>query len=401
MTEIVPVAIELRHIIRNLKKWSKPRRVFPPVVFWLSKNRVIKRPKGNCLIIAPWNYPFLLTLSPLAAAIAAGNTVIVKPAERTPHTSKIIAELLSEIFPPEHVAVIEGGVEVSRQLLELPFDHIYFTGGTKIGKIVMEAASKHLTPVTLELGGKSPAVICNDADLDLTAKRLAWGKLINSGQTCISPDYVLVPENLKDELINKIKVYVQNNFAGSGSMPYCGLVDKRHTEKIDSIFQDALNKGAVPLYLHDSAEDGKFKPVLLTGVKNDMDVMKEEIFGPILPIITYNDLSEIGETVALNPNPLTFYIFGNDKRTIKYVENNIPAGNIVINGTLLHFANYKLPFGGIRQSGLGRGHGYAGFKEFSNEISVMKQSKFSLPALLFPPYTGVKKWLIEFTEKYL
>lgn len=398
LTEIIPVTMELRQVIRKINRWSKVKRVSPPLVFLGSQNKIIPKPKGSVLIISPWNYPFLLAVSPLISAIAAGNTVIIKPSERTPKTSAYLNKMASELFEKDNVAVIEGGVETSKSLLALPFDHIFFTGGSEVGKIVMKAAAENLTSVTLELGGKSPVIIDSDADIKLVAKRIAWGKLINAGQTCISPDYIVVHKSKMNAFITGIKEQAVRLFPEE-SGKISGVVDDKHLEKLNTLLEDAVNKGAKAEYLIN--ERKWLTPVLLYDVKPDSRINKEEIFGAILPVFSFEKEEEIFSLIKRNPNPLTLYYFGKNKRLMKRIERELNFGSMVINDTLLHFANHKLPFGGVRQSGLGKAHGYYGFMEFSNLTPVFKQRKYSIIGLLYPPYNGVKEFLIKFTERYL
>lgn len=401
ITEIIPVTIELRYVIRNLKKWMKPKRVLPPIEFFGSQNKIIYRSKGNCLIISPWNYPFLLAMGPVISAISAGNTVILKPAERTPHTSALLKKLLEGVFAKEELAVVEGDKEVSRKLLELPFDHIFFTGGTEIGKIIMSAAAKNLTSVTLELGGKSPVIIERSADIDLAAKRIAWGKFINSGQTCIAPDYVLAEAEIIDEVKEKIKLFAQKYFKDNKDSPFCGIVDETHRNKLTRLLNNAAEKGAQLDKINSFDHPDKFDPVIVTGIKENSDLSYEEIFGPILPLIPYSSEEELFDIIDRNPNLLSLYIFSKSKKFIDRVAERINTGSIVVNETVLHFANYKLPFGGVRQSGIGRSHGYYGFLAFSNETAFFKQPRFSVIGLLYPPYNNFKRKIMDITERYL
>ncbi len=401
LTEIIPVTVELRYVMRNLKKWMKPKRVFPPIQFFGSQNKIIYRPKGNCLIISPWNYPFLLAIGPIISAVAAGNTVILKPAERTPNTSALLKRLLEGVFSKEELAVVEGDKVVSQKLLELPFDHIFFTGGTEIGKIIMSAAAKNLTSVTLELGGKSPVIIDRSANIDLAAKRIAWGKFINSGQTCIAPDYVLADAAIIDEVKEKIKLFAQKYYKDEEDTPYSGIVDETHKSKLTELLNDAVEKGANPEKINSFNHPDKFDPVILTGIKSNSEISHQEIFGPILPVTPYKSEEELFNIINENPNPLSLYIFSRNKKFIDLVTKKVNTGSVVVNETVLHFADYKLPFGGVRQSGIGRSHGYYGFLEFSNETAFFKQPRFSVIGMLYPPYNNFKRKVIDITERYL
>jgi aldehyde dehydrogenase (NAD+) len=309
--------------------------------------------------------------------------------------------MLEEIFDKEELAVVEGDKEVSRQLLELPFDHIFFTGGTEIGKIIMTAAAKNLTSVTLELGGKSPVIIERSADIDLAAKRVAWGKFINSGQTCIAPDYILTDAEIIDEVKEKIKTFAQTYFADNSDLPYTGIVDGKHKAKLDGLLNDAAAKGARVEKLNEFNSPDKIDPVILTGITESAAILNEEIFGPILPLIPFSSEDELFDIIDGNPNPLSLYIFSRNNKFVKRAVERVNTGSVVVNDTVLHFADYKLPFGGVRQSGIGRSHGFYGFRAFSNETAFFKQPRFSVIGLLYPPYNNFKRRIIDITEKYL
>jgi len=405
LSEIFPVTSELRHTIRNLKHWSKPQRVLPPLVFFNSTNKILYKAKGQVLIISPWNYPFLLALGPLISAIAAGNCVIIKPSEHTPNTSALLYRFIAQIFDENEISVVEGDYKESQFLLSLPFDHIFFTGSTRVGKIVMEAAAKNLASVTLELGGKSPTVIDESADLDNAVQKIVWGKYLNCGQTCVAPDYILLPEYLLNKFETAFKNSLNNIYGDINSIQlntdYCRIVNDKQYERLISLLDDAVNYGAKLVGNVENNVEQKFlSPVLLTNVSLNSKIMNEEVFGPILPVITYKNEHEIFEIIVGNPKPLALYIFSKRKSFINKLLNTIPNGGAMINDVVIHFSNFKLPFGGVGSSGIGKGHGFTGFKTFSNETAVMKQPNIAPSRLLYPPYTKTVKKLIDVLIKY-
>ena len=400
-TEILPTVLEIRHAIKKLKSWMKPKKVGMPLVLFGTQAKTVTEPKGVCLIISPWNYPFLLAFSPLVYALAAGNNVIIKPSELTPNTSEIIKRIVEETFEADHVSVVEGAVDEASALLEKPFNHIFFTGSPAVGKIVMKAASKHLTSVTLELGGKSPVIVDQTADLEDAAEKITWGKLMNNGQTCISPDYLLVHHSLKDKLIsaiqNNIKKYYNKEGKGIESSPdYCRIVNRKHYERISHLIGDALDRGAsMPLGGRTLGEDNFIEPTLIDQVPEDAQIMEEEIFGPVLPVISFTSLEETVNIIRKKEKPLSLYIFSKNKKNQKYLLKNTTAGGTTINDVILHIAHNDLPFGGVNNSGIGKTHGKYGYLEFSNERAVLKQ-RVGLTSVkpFYPPYnTNVKKMI--------
>lgn len=396
LSEIFPVTSEINHALKNLGSWMKPKSVPTPLAMLGTKAKILYEPKGRSLIISPWNYPFNLTIGPLVSALAAGCTAIIKPSELSPATSNLIKEMIHELFDPSEVMVILGEAAVSQKLLALPFDHIFFTGSPQVGKIVMKAAAEHLTSVTLELGGKSPALIDDTADLNDAAGKIIWGKFVNCGQTCIAPDYILVPESHKERLIMEMKVFLQkfydSDYKGiSHSGDYARIINKRHFTRIKNLLLDAMEKGAT-LEFGGNAEESElfFEPTILSGITSEMDVIQEEIFGPILPIVTYKSMEEALNLINSKPKPLALYYFGKNPSTSKKVLKETSSGNAVINDCVLHFLHNELPFGGVNNSGLGKSHGYYGFLAFSNEKGVLKQRVgYNNVTLLRPPY-GIK-----------
>ncbi|GMB08053.1 aldehyde dehydrogenase [Thermolongibacillus altinsuensis] len=389
--EIGVVYEEIRFMMKRLPDWIKPQRVPTPLTHIGSKSYIYPEPYGVNLIIAPWNYPFQLAISPLVGAIAAGNCAIIKPSEYTPNMSALLKKMISETFPEEYIAVVEGGVEVSQQLLDLRFDHIFFTGSVPVGKIVMAAAAKHLTPVTLELGGKSPAIVDVSAHLDLAAKRIVWGKFLNAGQTCIAPDYVLVDANVKSLLIEKMKQYIVEFYGErpEQSPHYGRIVSERHTERLVRF----LNEGTIVHGGRYDIEQRWIEPTLLDEITWEDDVMREEIFGPILPILTFETIDEAIAMVNAYEKPLALYLFSEDRQVQQQVIEQISFGGGCINDTIMHIATPYLPFGGVGQSGMGAYHGKASFDAFSHYKSVLKQTtKFDL-SIRYPNNPNALKWI--------
>lgn len=406
LTEIFAVTSELKHSIRKLRKWMHPERVGTPLAFFGSSNRVMYESIGQSLIIAPWNYPFQLVMGPLGSAISAGNAVIVKPSERSIHTSELLKDMINKIFPEDEVKVILGDIDVARELTSLPFNHIFFTGSPEVGSKIMEAGSKHLTKVTLELGGKSPAIINKDADIKTHAKRIAWAKFMNAGQTCIAPDYLIVHKSIKDlfikEIINETEQLYGKNEELKQENNYCRMINGEHLSSVKEIMDDAVTNGANIIYGGEIDVNDKFiSPTIIDNVKLDSLIMIREIFGPVLPVLTFESEDDVYNITDKNKNPLALYVFSRNKSFIKSILKKIPAGSSAINDAVVHFANYNLPFGGINSSGIGKSHGYYGFKTFSNEKSVLKQRKISSMFLLYPPYNKMKNKLIDIIIKYL
>jgi aldehyde dehydrogenase (NAD+) len=408
VTEIWPSLVEAKHTLRNLKKWMAPRRVGTPLALMGTKSWVQVEPKGVVLIIAPWNYPFYLAIDPLISAIAAGNAVVIKPAEQTPATSALLRRLCEELFQADEVLVLEGGREVATELLRLPWDHIFFTGSPQIGKIVMRAAAEHLSSVTLELGGKSPAIVDATANLRDAAEKIVWGKFLNAGQTCVAPDYLLVQASVQADLVAELKTAIQKfyNAAGTGieqSESFARIVNEHHFARIASLLEDAQVRGATVAAggtLH--APQRYIEPTLLTNVPAGAAVLEEEIFGPLLPILPFNDLPEAAAYINARLKPLAQYVFTTSKQNRRYLLNNITAGGAAVNETIIQLAHPELPFGGVGNSGLGKAHGHAGFLAFSNEKSVLQQrvGRTGIKTM-YPPYTSHVKQLIGWLLKYL
>lgn len=383
ISEFALVISELNLAIKHIKNWAKPKRVSASLLTFPSKDYIYKEPYGTVLIIAPWNYPFLLALEPLIMAIAAGNTVVLKPSELTQNTSNILTQIIKNVFPEPVAVSVEGGVETATELLAQKWDYIFFTGSTKVGKIVAEAAAKQLTPITLELGGKSPCIIDHTNNIELVARRLVWGKLFNGGQTCIAPDYLIVNSNIKDELVNSIIKEITRRYGKhpKTSNDFPRIINKKNVKRLKAL----LNNETI-IYGGDVDEvENYISPTLVDAPKLNSKLMQEEIFGPILPVLTYENEADI-ETIIRNlDKPLSFYIFSNNKHFIEKTIQKYRFGGGVINDVLVHFGNPKLPFGGIGTSGMGNYHGKHGFDAFSHKKSIMKRGTWlDIPCDMHP-----------------
>ena len=399
LTEIYPLISEIDHVIKNLKRWTKPQYVKSPLLLGFGTSFIQYQPKGTSLIVSPWNYPLLLSLSPLVSAFAAGCTCLIKPSELTSHTSSLLAKILNSHFDSNLVAVIEGGVDVASQLLELPFNHIFFTGSTVVGQIYMQAAAKHLSSITLELGGKSPVIVESSANLDWAAEKIIWGKFINAGQTCVAPDYILIDDKIWPEFENKLIEQIQKHYPDQptyNDLPQ--IINERHFARLNQLLADIQNDKTAEMIYHKttSVNSRKISPTVVKINNIKTALMSEEIFGPILPVITYHDLSIAVEHINSQPKPLALYLFSKDSTQIEKVLTETSSGGVCINDVLLQLGNHHLPFGGINHSGLGSSHGYYGFKAFSHERAVYKQSFFGrLLSILYPPYNQKKLQLLK------
>lgn len=387
ISEVLTATETAKHLLSNLKSWMRPRGARPSLMMAGTVAWVRPEPMGVVLIIAPWNYPFNLSIIPLLYALAAGNRVVIKPSELTPHTSALIAKLVSDLFPADEVAVAEGGAEVSQELLKLPFDHIFFTGSPRVGRIVMEAAAKHLTSVTLELGGKSPCIVDATADLDLAARKLAWGKCLNAGQTCIAPDYLMVHDAVHDALIERLKAQFDARLTTADDM--ARIVNGHHRARILGYLEDARAKGGVLLEAGADVGDGRIRPTIVLNATPDMALMQDEIFGPVLPVMRFTETADVLAQVRSLPDPLSLYIFSRDADFTERVLTGTSAGGTCVNEVLAHFGHPNLPFGGVNGSGIGKSHGIHGFNAFSNERAVLKP-RFGIDTfrILLPPYTN-------------
>jgi len=392
------------HARSHLRRWMKPKRMLADWQFWPATCEIRFQPLGVVGVIAPWNYPVNLALIPLVEALAAGNHVMLKPSEHTPRTSAALAELLASVFPQERVATVLGGPEVGATFTTLPFDHLFFTGSTAVGRKVALAAAPNLTPVTLELGGKSPAIVAPDYPLATAAARIAAGKLLNAGQTCIAPDYVLLPTAAREGFVQALRSYVQQHYPALRDTPdYTSIVSERQYARLKHLVEDARAKGATVVTLpgedaHDPARR-VFAPTLLLGVDDGMAVMQEEIFGPILPLVGYGAIEEAVAYVNRHPQPLALYHFDHDRARTERVLDQTLAGGVSVNDAVLHIVQSRLPFGGVGPSGMGHYHGHAGFLTFSKQKSVFRQARFSSLALLRPPYGAFAERMLKFLTR--
>ena len=402
-TEIYPVVDEINFAKKNLKSWLKKQRVDTPIALLGSSSWIKYEPKGVCLIISPWNFPINLTFEPLVSAIAAGNVVILKPSEMTPNTSKVMSDIIKDVFNDNEIVLIEGDAETAKELLKLPFNHIFFTGSPAIGKLVMKSASEHLTSVTLELGGKSPVIVDESVNLDKTVKKIVFGKFLNLGQICIAPDYLLIKDTLKDEFVSLFSKYVKLFYTENpeASKSLCRIVNQKHFERIKSYLDDAISKNAIIESGGCINKENCFiEPTLISNLSETSKLLQEEIFGPILPLVTYKTIEEAVDYINANEKPLSLYIYSKNKTHIDFILNNTRAGSTAINHNLLQFLNHNLPFGGSNNSGIGKSHGFYGFQEFCNQRSVLKQHTFGAADLLYPPFNKFKQKLIDLTIKW-
>jgi aldehyde dehydrogenase (NAD+) len=388
ITDIAFVTGEVKSMIKNLKKWNKPERVSSPIVTQPAKSRRIPEPLGVVLVIAPWNYPVQLLLVPAAGAIAAGNAVMMKPSEVSGATSALLARLVPQYFDSSAVGIVEGGVEETTELLAQHWNHIFYTGNGTVGRIVMAAAVKHLTPVTLELGGKSPVIVDESANVKVSARRIAWGKWLNAGQTCIAPDYVMVHEKVRAEFVEELQKAVTSFYGDDPRLSdsYGRIVTNRHFDRLRG-----LMAGGTPVIGGDVVADDRYiAPTVLDNVDMSSQLMHEEIFGPLLPIISISSVQTAIDHINANPHPLALYVFAENKRVVNEVLDHTTAGGVTVNGTLLHLTNPNLPFGGIGESGMGAYHGISSVRLFQHMKPVLARGTKLDPSLPYPPYTDRK-----------
>lgn len=388
-TEIAMVISELDLTIKKLKRWAKPKRVTPSLLNFPSSSKIYSEPYGNTLIISPWNYPYQLALAPLVAAIATGNTVILKPSELTPNTANIIEEIITAVFAPNHVSVIKGGVPVSTALLAERWDYIFFTGSVFVGKIIAKAAAEHLTPVTLELGGKNPCIIDETVNIKLTAKRIVWGKFINAGQTCIAPDYILIHKSVKEEFYKALEKEIELAYSNTPkqSEDFARIVNDKNFNRLAKM----LHNETCVIGGQTDINSLYVAPTIIDEPKLDSEVMKNEIFGPILPVISYENISEIDAVISNYEKPLSLYVFSNNASKSKALINKFSFGGGAINDTVVHFINHKLPFGGVGNSGIGAYHGKLSFDTFSHKKGVVKKANWLDLPFRYAPYKGKLK----------
>ena len=384
---------EIRHTLRNLSDWMAPQRVPTPLIFFPSSSRIMRDPLGQVLIMGPWNYPFLLIMHPLVSAIAGGNTAFLKPSEQAPHTAAIVEEIIRETFEDEYVAVFQGfGHIVGPGLMEhFHFDHVFFTGNPTVGRSIMELAARQLTPVTLELGGKSPCIVDASADLTQAARKIAWSKLFNAGQTCVAPDYVLVHADIRDAFLEKLKAAFASMTGGDARQaPDFGRLINR--KRFDAVSR-YLASGTIAYGGQTDAEDLFIAPTILTDIDPADLVMQEEIFGPVLPMITWRDRNEVIEWIERNPYPLALYLFAKSRDAEDFFVNNVRFGGGCVNNGIIHVGNPDLPFGGVGPSGIGQYHGRSGFETFTRQKSVLKSLTWFDVPLWYPPYKDHLKWV--------
>ncbi len=403
VTELMPILDEIRHAIGRLKQWMKPQKVSPTSLMLTTSAWIEYQPRGRVLIIAPWNYPLNLCFGPLVSALAAGNTAIIKPSEMMPNVSAVMAKIIREVFSPNEVALFEGGLPTAEALLALPFDHIFFTGSPMVGKVVMAAAAKHLTSVTLELGGKSPTIIDETANLRVAAETLMWGKFLNGGQTCVAPDYIYVHNSVKNEFIAECRAVIQSRYGltaadQKASLDLTRIVNPRHTQRIAGLLNEAVEAGA-KVMTGGEVDIGQcyIAPTILDQVPAQARIMTEEIFGPLLPILAYDNIDTVIADINANPKPLALYVWSFNDETVHKVVTRTSSGGVCINHCLMQFVHGNLPFGGVNNSGIGNSHGYFGFKAFSHERAVVKASKLMMVRLFFPPYDDNRRKIIRMT----
>lgn len=393
LAEISLTLSEISHMLKNLNKYAKDKTVKTGLANFVAHSFIKKSPYGTVLIISPWNYPFLLAMEPLVDALAAGNTVVLKPSAYSPHTSKVIKKIISETFDEKEVAVIEGGREENQCLLEQKFDYIFFTGSKAVGQKVLEAAAKHITPTTLELGGKSPCIIEKTANIALAAKRIVFGKFLNCGQTCVAPDYILCDQSAKEELIKELKKQIKSQFTDSplNNMDYGKIINKKHFDRLLGL----INSEKV---VHGGQSDEntlKIEPTVMDNVTCEDKIMQEEIFGPILPVLTYDTIDEVISKVNAGEKPLALYIFSENKKNINKVLNKCQFGGGCVNDVIMHLVSSDMGFGGVGESGMGSYHGKYGFDTFTHEKSIVDKKTFIDLDLRYQPYTKLKTFLLK------
>lgn len=392
MTETGMVLDEIRYHLKHINRWVRPRHCLTPLVQFPSKSFVLPEPYGVALIMAPWNYPIQLAFEPLVGAISAGCTAIIKAPSYAPETSKAMAKVIEEVFPPEYVSVVQGGRDENKSLLDQKFDYIFFTGSKEVGRVVMTAAAKHLTPVTLELGGKSPVIVDSSANIKFAARRIAFGKVLNGGQTCVEPDYLLIHKDVKEAFIQEYQKAVDQFFPGGDMSDMNVIINEKHYERVSRLLQDGT-----PVVGGGTDPARRFiEPTLLDNVNPESNVMKEEIFGPILPMIPFSNIEECIDFINARPHPLALYLFTNSKSAEKKVFSSCLSGGACINDTIMHLATSRMPFGGVGESGMGGYHGKASFDTFTHYCSVLKKSNLIDLPVRYRPYTDKAEKLIKF-----
>ncbi|SHG05039.1 aldehyde dehydrogenase (NAD+) [Chryseobacterium sp. OV279] len=389
-TELSFVLNDIHYYLKNLNSLSKPKKVTTNLSNQIGKSNIHPEPLGCVLVIGAWNYPYQLSLSPMIAALAAGNCCILKPSEIAENTMKVMAKLINENFPPEYLYVYEGGIDETTELLKLKFDKIFFTGSTKVGKIVYKAAAEHLTPVVLELGGKSPAIVTKDADLEVAAKRIVWGKFLNAGQTCVAPDYLLVEESIHEQFLEMLRKYITEFKYQPGSEQYTRIINRKNFDRLVKLI-DQKN-----IYFGGNSDETKLhiEPTILNNVNWEDDVMQEEIFGPILPVISFTHFNPILNTILEHEKPLAAYLFTRNAEEKEAFTSKLSFGGGCINDVIMHLGNERLPFGGVGASGIGNYHGKYGFEAFSHQKSILEKATWGEPSIKYPPYSEKKlNWI--------
>ena len=400
LTELLPLQQEISHTLRHMRRWMRPRHVRPGLATLGTSAWIRPEPRGVCLIISPWNYPLSLSFAPLVSCLAAGNSAIIKPSEMTPASSAVIASIVAECFDPDLVTVITGGKETAETLLEQPFDHIFFTGSPQVGRIVMAAAARNLTSVTLELGGKSPAIIGPGADLKQAADWLTFGKFTNAGQTCIAPDHVFVHESVRSGLVEALRARIARAYGADGVSPdLTRIVNAGHASRLRGLLDDATAKGA-KVILGGPGSGTTLPPTLIEATTPEMDIDEEEIFGPVLPILPYSDLNKVIARINARPKPLSLYIFERDRGFADQIISQTCSCSVGINLTALQFSHPRLPFGGVNTSGIGAAHGFYGFQSFSHDKAILR-NRFSVLPMLFPPFNPRVKRLVGLAKRLL
>ncbi|MDN4607965.1 aldehyde dehydrogenase [Sporosarcina highlanderae] len=386
VTEVGFVLSSISLMIKNLREWMEPEQVKTPAHLQPAKSFIIREPYGSVLIIAPFNYPFQLVMDPLVGAIAAGNCAVVKPSEAAVHTATVVNELLTEIYPPDYIRVVEGGIDETNALIHAPFDYIFFTGSTTVGKVIMKAAAERLTPVTLELGGKSPVIVDQTANVEIAAERIVWGKFLNNGQSCVAPDYILVHESVKDKLLKEIISCIREFYGDdcAASVDYGRIVSTRHFDRLSDLIDK--ERGNIVCGGNMNRDDLYISPTILDNISWENPSMEDEIFGPILPILTYRNLGEIIHRIRALPKPLAAYLFSENEKAQEYFLENLSFGGGCINDTVSHVGNIHLPFGGVGASGMNAYHGKASYDLFTHSKSIMKKSTKLSVRMGFPPY---------------
>lgn len=408
LTEVLPVIGEINHTIAHLHEWMRPKAISTPLVMLGTSSKVIYESKGVSLIIGPWNYPFMLGVGPLVSAISAGCCVVIKPSEMTPNTADLIQRMCKDLFEEDEVAVRQGGADVAQALLKQPFRHIFFTGSPQVGKIIMKAAAEHLATVTLELGGENPAIVDDTANIADAAEKLIWGKFLNNGQSCMSPNYVFVHRSKKAGLIQGLekwmgKIYGPNPEARASTPHIARKVNEHHYERVKALIEDAKSKGAKVL-IGDAynGADCYIEPTILVDVPENARTRNEEIFGPVMQLVEYENLDDVIEYINSKPNSLGLYIFSRSRKNINRITAHTHSGTVAVNETTLPFAHVGLPFGGNGYSGVGKAHGYHGFLSFTNEKAYMRQRVgFTTTKPFYPPFTNLKMKMIDFVVKFL